>query len=482
VADKNSGIQRIAMRILKGAGHEVLMVGNGEAAVQKIAEAPPDLVMADIFMPGYNGYEVCQFVKKDDRFSHIPVVLLYGQYDPFDQKEAQRVRADSVLQKPFANPDQMLGMIKSLIDKSKSARPQQAAGREGMRDAHDAFRAAVPGHEDTQQLTETDVRAMTSAAPAAAPEPDYDDTAQYQKKEIDFSLSGSDQPIGFDEITETPAAPPSAFRGATAVPAAPEVYIPDTLAPAAGAAEAPEEEPLPEVPNFGGIESEPRQPTPDMPPIKVEFSESPEPLELVTDDRSATADVVIQRDPALASSADEFTGSTGPSIAATEETPAELTGNLEIAPPPPAPASFEVPAMEPAMAMAASPPEVTDSAAIAAAAGMAGPEISGAAGSLEIPSIPPPAIEEPPPPPPEQLVPPSGTPSAELPGLEWNPNAATAEPEPPAPEAGAEPSGVPGVDLDEIVRKVVGQISPEITERITREVVRRIAESGLGKK
>ena len=91
VADDNSNIQKMVGLALKDHGIEVVAVGNGEAAVRKIADIRPDLVLADVFMPVRNGYEVCQFVKADPALSHIPVILLVGAFDPLDEQEAQRV-------------------------------------------------------------------------------------------------------------------------------------------------------------------------------------------------------------------------------------------------------------------------------------------------------------------------------------------------------------------------------------------------------
>jgi CheY-like chemotaxis protein len=86
VADDNSNIQKMVALALKDQGIEVCAVGNGEAAVRKLADLQPDLVLADIFMPVRNGYEVCEFVKQDSRFAHIPVVLLVGAFDPLDER------------------------------------------------------------------------------------------------------------------------------------------------------------------------------------------------------------------------------------------------------------------------------------------------------------------------------------------------------------------------------------------------------------
>src|SRR5579859_449336 len=100
IADDNSNIQKMVSLALKGEGIEVIAVGNGEAAVRKLREISPDVVLADIFMPVRSGYEVCYFVKNEPRLAHVPVVLLAGAFDPIDEREAQRVGADGVLKKP----------------------------------------------------------------------------------------------------------------------------------------------------------------------------------------------------------------------------------------------------------------------------------------------------------------------------------------------------------------------------------------------
>jgi CheY-like chemotaxis protein len=115
VADDNSNIQKMVGLALKDQGIDVVAVGNGEAAVRKISDIRPDLVLADVFMPVRNGYEVCQYVKSDSSLAHIPVILLVGAFDPLDEQEAQRVGADGVLKKPFVPPDPLISMVKSAL-------------------------------------------------------------------------------------------------------------------------------------------------------------------------------------------------------------------------------------------------------------------------------------------------------------------------------------------------------------------------------
>jgi CheY-like chemotaxis protein len=157
VADDNSNIQKMVTLAFKGEGIDVVTVGNGEAAVKKTIEIVPDLVLADIFMPVRSGYEVCDFLKQDRRFSHIPVVLLAGAFDPFDEREAQRVGADGVLKKPFVPPDPLIALVKELLAKN---------GERLVAVAIPAQTAAVAAQNSAQAP-----EAAVSSAPAFTPPP-----------------------------------------------------------------------------------------------------------------------------------------------------------------------------------------------------------------------------------------------------------------------------------------------------------------------
>src|SRR6185369_305834 len=84
------------------------------------AEVNPDLVLADIFMPGKNGYELCESIKQNSQFRNVPVVLLVGAFEPFDQAEARRVRADAHLTKPFESRT-LVETVRRLINASAHA-------------------------------------------------------------------------------------------------------------------------------------------------------------------------------------------------------------------------------------------------------------------------------------------------------------------------------------------------------------------------
>src|SRR6202451_32245 len=109
-------------KILADAGYEVITVNNGSAALKRIAEIKPDLIVLDVYMPGYSGLEVCQRLKDAPETAHIPVLLTVGKLEPFKPDEARRVKADGHIVKPF-EASELLTAIARLEDRMV---PQQS--------------------------------------------------------------------------------------------------------------------------------------------------------------------------------------------------------------------------------------------------------------------------------------------------------------------------------------------------------------------
>ncbi len=199
VADDNSNIQKMVSLALKDQGIDVVAVGNGEAAVRKISDVRPDLVLADVFMPVRNGYEVCQYVKTNSALSHIPVILLVGAFDPLDEQEAQRVGADGVLKKPFVPPDPLISMVKSALARAgvsisgapTQPPPLQAAEMISPRPgpASVVFRE-IPSIAPQRRVPTVDSEPVQDPIPAR-PEP--------------VKIEPGSQPLAFGSLLESPA-------------------------------------------------------------------------------------------------------------------------------------------------------------------------------------------------------------------------------------------------------------------------------------
>ena len=116
LADDSVTAQNMGRRILMDAGYEVITVNNGSAALKKIHESKPDLIVLDVYMPGYGGLEVCQRLKENPETQKIPVLLTVGKMEPFKTDEAKRVKADAHIVKPF-DAGELLAALTKLEDR-----------------------------------------------------------------------------------------------------------------------------------------------------------------------------------------------------------------------------------------------------------------------------------------------------------------------------------------------------------------------------
>ena len=197
VADDNSNIQKMVGLALKDQGIDVVAVGNGEAAVRKLPDVHPDLVLADVFMPVRNGYEVCQYIKENPAYSHIPVILLVGAFDPLDEQEAQRVGADGVLKKPFVPPDPLISMVKAALTRAGvSLNPVPAAEKAvatARRSTADIFN--VGGNSKLAALS-------PEKLPEATPVP----VDEFPTPPPPVKIAEGTEPLAFGSLMDTPEA------------------------------------------------------------------------------------------------------------------------------------------------------------------------------------------------------------------------------------------------------------------------------------
>jgi CheY-like chemotaxis protein len=309
VADDNTNIQKMVALAFKERGIKVVAVGNGEAAVRRMPEMMPDVVLADVFMPVRNGYEVCEFVKKDPRFAHIPVILLVGAFDPLDEKEARRVGADGVLKKPFVPPDPLIAMVTSALEMNprvaaENAKAKQAAAAppkpEVVRKNAPAPGAASQG--DAGRAYETSAgefdanhhsAAATDAGPAAVAAPPGDgEDFDSASTSADWRRSARNFEVPADVANQVAFASEGEFGGMFpseegAPPAPPEVAAkpalsvafeaPVSASPAKSAPAANSPGPAPEIRSSPAAVSVPEPASPVILEQAVEM-ESEEPL------------------------------------------------------------------------------------------------------------------------------------------------------------------------------------------------------------
>jgi len=126
LADDSVTIQRVIELTFADEDVQVIAVGDGRQAIERIETDRPDIVLADIGMPERDGYEVAAFVKNTPHLAHIPVLLLTGAFEPIDEQRASSVGCDGVLAKPF-EPHMVITRVKELLAGAPPARAASPA-------------------------------------------------------------------------------------------------------------------------------------------------------------------------------------------------------------------------------------------------------------------------------------------------------------------------------------------------------------------
>ena len=120
LADDSVTIQKVIELTFMDEDYEVRAVSNGDEAIQALPEVDPDVVIADVHMPGANGYEVCRRAKAMK--PEVPVLLLVGTFEPFDEAQARAAGANSFLKKPF-DSQELLQRVGDLMASAGAAAP-----------------------------------------------------------------------------------------------------------------------------------------------------------------------------------------------------------------------------------------------------------------------------------------------------------------------------------------------------------------------
>jgi CheY-like chemotaxis protein len=119
LADDSVTVQKIITLTFSDEGVDVVTVDNGDEAISRLQYLRPALVMADVAIPGRNGYEICEFVKLHPEMSDTPVILLVPAFEPFDEERARRIGADYHLTKPFQSIRTLISTVKNLMERKE---------------------------------------------------------------------------------------------------------------------------------------------------------------------------------------------------------------------------------------------------------------------------------------------------------------------------------------------------------------------------
>ena len=105
VADDSITIQKIVAMAFENEDAEVEGIGDGQEAFDKVPGFKPDIVLADVDMPGLDGFELCQKIKGNSELANIKVLLLASDFEDFDEGRFKESQAENHISKPFKSDD-----------------------------------------------------------------------------------------------------------------------------------------------------------------------------------------------------------------------------------------------------------------------------------------------------------------------------------------------------------------------------------------
>jgi len=273
VADDSAAIQKKASGILAGEGLAVFTVSNGVAAIKKLPALKPLLVLADVSMPGKDGYEVCEFVKKTPELAHIPVLLLVSELEPYDEQRGARVRANGMVQKPF-EPEALIAVVTKYVAQAEAALAQAQAANRIMNTPAPApeFSMAPPVEEEPAPPPKSEGVDWGALPEGAA----FAESALYETP-----LAPPEPTLVVEPLPEPQAEVAPEAAAAMEVPAAEagpepglapeESYVePAPVEYASAAAVEAEPETVPGAPEAGPAEPAPVEPTEEVAPVSSE--------------------------------------------------------------------------------------------------------------------------------------------------------------------------------------------------------------------
>lgn len=171
LADDSITIQKVIAITFSSDDYALTVVDNGNAALDKARAERPDLIMADVFMPGKNGYEVCAAVRSDPTLQGVPVLLLTGTFEPFDEAKARQVGATKWIAKPFESQG-LIDCVEDLLAKAGQTPVAPASAPVKPAAAPVAATAAAPARPmPGAPVPPPPVAVASPAAPAARPMP-----------------------------------------------------------------------------------------------------------------------------------------------------------------------------------------------------------------------------------------------------------------------------------------------------------------------
>jgi len=197
LADDSPTTQKVVQLTFVDEGIDVIVADDGDTAMELYDRHRPDIVLADINIPGLNGYEVCETIRKRAWNGTTPVILLAGSFEPFDVEEAHRVGANDYLTKPFSSIRRLVATVTAMLD---TVTRQDTAVEETIEP-----NSMSPDRQEPDMMATNDIEQLYHESVST------DDATKDSVGEINSSSDAEDEPVAEPPSAEQQAAEPLTF-------------------------------------------------------------------------------------------------------------------------------------------------------------------------------------------------------------------------------------------------------------------------------
>ena len=247
LADDSVVIQKLVGLSFANEDVKLTTTDNGDDALARARAISPDLILADVVMPGMNGYELCEAIKADPKLSHTPVLLLTGTFEAFDEERARQVGSDGHITKPF----EAQGLVDRVTELLSRERPRPAVKAPAAKPAAPAPASEVAA-DDTYDFFDEDGSDLGEPQRAVIEDSVEDGSFEFGSSEFEALPSDDEDPLAGESFASTfdtdfdlePAARDARTIAVPAASPAPRAAAPRAPAPPRPPARTPAPAPL----------------------------------------------------------------------------------------------------------------------------------------------------------------------------------------------------------------------------------------------
>jgi len=119
IADDDTAITQLLGEVLRSFGFEVAVANDGKAAIEQVEKEKPNVVLLDLNMPGLDGFQTCESLRKNSENYNLPIIILTGREEESAIVTSLECGADDYLTKPF-DQDELFKKIEKVLAKAKA--------------------------------------------------------------------------------------------------------------------------------------------------------------------------------------------------------------------------------------------------------------------------------------------------------------------------------------------------------------------------